>query len=133
MPEYLKTRQTRKRVRRGAALLDRVMPTWFKKINLDQLNLADCAACVCGQLALHSRSQVVRDEMKDIRGRIDKMCGYGAFASYLNTKANGRAATALFPFNIEHGFTANHLDGDFEDLDAAWEREIHRRLTAVTS
>ena len=37
-------------VRRGAALLDRKLPGWHTRINLNTLDLNDCEACILGQL-----------------------------------------------------------------------------------
>ncbi len=39
----------RKRVRRGAALLDQKKRTWFKSIDLDGLAMWDGSACILGQ------------------------------------------------------------------------------------
>jgi len=38
------------RAKRGAELLDRVAPGWFKKIDTSTLNMGDCWLCVLGQV-----------------------------------------------------------------------------------
>lgn len=38
------------RVARGVALLDRVRPGWAQLVDLDRLDMQECAACVLGQL-----------------------------------------------------------------------------------
>ena len=41
------------RVERGAALLDKRMPGWAERIDLEMFVLADCKRCVLGQLGGH--------------------------------------------------------------------------------
>lgn len=40
----------RARVAQGAALLDREVPDWWRRINLDTLRMSACSSCVLGQL-----------------------------------------------------------------------------------
>ena len=39
-----------KRVNIGAALLDKILPGWYKQINLKKLNMSDGSLCMLGQL-----------------------------------------------------------------------------------
>lgn len=57
--------EARARVERGAALLDRAMPSWVERIDLETLKLRSACDCVCGQLGQRSRSPKVREMMDD--------------------------------------------------------------------
>lgn len=37
-------------VKAGALALDKIMPGWFRKIDVDMLDMNDCAKCIVGQL-----------------------------------------------------------------------------------
>lgn len=41
--------QCAKNVARGAAFLDKVTPGWYKRIDLETLNLMEGSNCICGQ------------------------------------------------------------------------------------
>ena len=45
---------------RGAELLDRVMPGWHDKVNLDRLDMSGCSHCVLAQLAGQCYPHAVR-------------------------------------------------------------------------
>ena len=38
------------RVQRGAAILDRLVPFWYKRIDLGRLDLSGCSNCIIGHL-----------------------------------------------------------------------------------
>mgnify|MGYP001564744249 FL=1 len=47
-------------VERGAEVLDRVYPGWWRKIDLDRLDMKDCSDCLLGQLYGDYRSGLVK-------------------------------------------------------------------------
>lgn len=49
------------RVTRGAMWLDDKMPGWELKVNLQDLEMSDCASCVLGQLFGHFTNADVKD------------------------------------------------------------------------
>ena len=44
--------EVRESVRNGARLLDSQIPGWAERINIDELDIADSATCIVGQLHL---------------------------------------------------------------------------------
>ena len=111
-------REARDRATRGAELLDKAMPTWFKKIDLKSLDLADCSNCMCGQLAQHSRAAIVVEELDE------GYSGYAAFKGYLARKFGFYEWGG---FSYDHGFLGNS-GAEYKRLDTAWERLIRNRL-----
>lgn len=51
MDEVKITARVRNDVRRGAVLLDDLVPGWADKINVKRLRMHDGSYCICGQLA----------------------------------------------------------------------------------
>jgi len=39
-----------KRAKRGAELMDRIMPGWHSQIDLDELDMSSCYKCILGQV-----------------------------------------------------------------------------------
>jgi hypothetical protein len=89
----------------GATWLDRMLPGWFRCIDLGALNLADDGCCVIGQL----------------------FGSYNAFQRAGFTTGVGAAV-------IDRGFTTfggnHHTPKNFRKLTDAWKREIEARLAA---
>lgn len=70
----LSSEKTRKRVKRGAKLLDRVGPVdWFWRVDLDDLDLGCCYSCVLGQLYGDYRDGII----KVAKGELDLGNRYG--------------------------------------------------------
>lgn len=65
MLTYSMKKTNEKRVLRGAAWLDEVMPDWFERIDLDELNLADECWCVLGQIVSDVTSEQLTEEGSD--------------------------------------------------------------------
>jgi len=116
--ERARRKSARKAVERGVAVLDARMPTWFKKITLKTLDLADGCNCIAGQLALRSRAAIVVQELRD---------GYSGYASFTQYLARSENYYSL-EWNNEHGFTVMDAEHSFKDLDREWARVIRRKL-----
>ncbi len=61
-----------KRVKRGIRYLNEVKPNWYKKINLNKLNLQKEDVCVCGQLFKSFWSVIYHDDTYDGEARKQK-------------------------------------------------------------
>lgn len=97
-------------VKRGIFWLDENHPGWAERIDLDQLEMAECETCVIGQ--------AVGDYTETIRNQ--------AF----NTRESVLWA-------VEHGFEwpgvavyneAANPTYDYSDLDTLWTEEVKKRL-----
>lgn len=94
------------RAARGAMFLDKGMPGWFKKINLERLDIAFSNSCVIGQLG-EANAQTGGDkfDFNDWRGRVGS------------------------DFAIKHGFYIRHLSSkNWKKQTEAWRMEIRIRL-----
>jgi hypothetical protein len=101
------------RVRRGAALLDRVRPGWAREIDRDRLAMESCDRCILGQLWG------------------DYMDGFRELVRPLDSRILFSAA--------DHGFTLPLREqtgpwtmNRFAALADAWRDEIRKRLEATT-
>lgn len=118
----------RERAERGAALLDKLMPSWFKKVDLDTLKLSSCTDCVCGQIARNSALPYFR-----VKRRWYRRNGYGSqkidwtvALSWLNAKTKKKNVDVD---SYEHGFVAYSNYG-YHQLDKEWGRIVRERLEA---
>lgn len=109
----------KERVARGAALLDRIVPGWEKRIDLEKLDLASCEFCVCGQLANTSRSRFVRERLEDPRD------GYYVFLDYIKSKRKTDGES--YEISDEFGFSTY---GSFSYLNRQWKNLIEERVSA---
>jgi hypothetical protein len=93
------------RVARGAALLDRIRPSWAREIKLDVFDMGLCSKCVLGQL------YGLYDDGLDALGLIS-----GDRAEYI------------------YGFNSSSLTqmASYAALTTAWRAEIRKRLEATT-
>ena len=98
------------RVQRGATLLDRHRPEWWKIINLDELRMHNTCNCVLGQC-------------------------YGAFnQGKLALELTKRASD-----DADNGFEANEKDGyqnlqnEYQNLQNEWVRVITERRQQETA
>ena len=114
-PESLATR-----VRRGVALLDRVMPGWHDRIDVDTLDINFCHRCVLGQLFggnydLGVSTVFVNRELFD-----DAFAGFDSYS--LQRSRENAALTRLWAFVVRTRQAARrdvfyaHRDGDGIDL-----------------
>ena len=90
-------------VANGAQWLDDMHPGWWREINLDALNLADCKRCVCGQLAR---------------------------TWYANEEGQRGYRVILQEYDLVRGFDSCFPDWCYEDLDEEWHKVITARLEA---
>jgi hypothetical protein len=117
------------RARRGAALLDRLYPSWFKKIDLDKLALTSCTDCVCGQLARKSGIRAMREE-RSIVG--EDGVSWTTFTQWMAKKLTRRTSDEVwFTESFEHGFIA-HSDYGYRVLDKEWGRIVRERLETAS-
>jgi hypothetical protein len=101
------------RMLKGVYYLDAHVPGWADRINLDTLEMADCADCVVGQLfpnddGIFGHSVYALWQQADNALATDDDEGYGAY-----------------DWAVRYGFDS------FEDIDAAnaaWKRVIRARL-----
>lgn len=104
-------------VKRGGAWLDQVDPGWYKKINIDQLNLDDYGRCTLGQTLGQNVSM--------------NLCSDGAFSwshgFALNEPDTLRIKTRFGRF---HRIENTNKKGLYRVLTAQWIYEILRRRTA---
>lgn len=100
------------RVEAGAALLDRHVPNWDRRIDLDKLNIASAEFCICGQLANTSRSPKVKAALEDPSD------GYGVFLEYLEEKR---------PDAYVHSHDYGFAGGSMHLLTKAWKALIEGR------
>jgi hypothetical protein len=122
-----------KRVTAGAALLDEKMPGWYKKIDLDSLELSDERHCVLGQLF---------DEPVTVP--LWKRLGYSSPVHALNAGYDATSPVCVANYTagkevlgLEHGGpfgfdVPDYEDPDygkysFGDLDVAWTALIQER------
>lgn len=122
-------------VRTGAETLDQKYPTWFKRIDLDSLNLADCSACIAGQLGEKYLGENY-DGFSSFSGFVRKLIGrlsrkrVESLAGRLDEDGSiywGDVADAL-GFDVPTQKTQfYYMDEAYRYLDHAWLREINRR------
>jgi hypothetical protein len=113
------------RVAAGIAELDQLDPIWFRRIDVDRLDMnsseydpkrpGDCG-CVLAQLD-YRRPGPPRD-----------------YGDYYHALSNwfGREAISL-NWEFAHGFLADHGDVDEQDLAEAWRQAIATRLQGATA
>lgn len=89
------------RARRGAELLDRKMPDWANRIDLDNLDMGSCTSCVIGQ----------------------------ALGCFGPAAVEGLGLDWYSHDDAWHGFTGGPISESvpYGDLEAAWAAEVRRR------
>lgn len=111
----------------GAQLLDEKLPGWWQKITLEELQLNDCSACVCGQLA---QTAVVEEFQYQAKANKKLFSEYDATLGFLDLVWNGvdELGDAL-GYDFEYGFNADtrgYHDGmthaEQQEMDAASQR-----------
>lgn len=108
------TANTLRRVRAGAALLDKAMPGWAKKIKPEKLDLSSCNQCVLGQLYRN-------------KSRIDGFSAGSEELGLTNQKGKKCGFDAQLVRDSYYGFSIND-EADYARLDKAWLYEIGRRV-----
>ncbi len=102
------------RAMRGAEFLDRVMPGWYREVNLTKLRMQHCHDCVLGQL------------VGDYAVRRRRLGDDWIAAAYRTIEGNGQWEHEL-GFSITDLPTDNH---DWDALTSAWQREVRARQGA---
>jgi hypothetical protein len=90
-------------VARGALLLDRVRPGWWREINDDELNMAWCRECVLGQI-------------------------FGDYFRGVDHLPIPRFKAPEYGFDLQ---TETAFEETWVELDNAWRAEIARRADAA--
>jgi hypothetical protein len=118
----------RANVQRGATVLDEKYPTWFRKIDLDNLDLGSCEECVCGQLAYSYFTKEACESGDPFAVFGKKLMSRLSFARRAIVSHYWGEATTEFGFDIP-----DNLDSSAEGyafLDRQWTRQINRRRAA---
>ena len=100
-------------VQRGARFLDERDPDWYRKIDLDTLNLGSSCACVLGQLHLFKHPRTEK-----------KWVAYSRELLEINGEVEEKPWLFGFITDGDHGQF-------FSNLTADWKTEIRRRLKAA--
>lgn len=106
-------------VARGAALLDEKLPDWYNLINLDSLEMADECKCVLGQIGEHkvNLDRLAGEPLTEADGRHF----WGARA------ALGCSDDDVVFCGFDDWATYEGTLTTYEELQAAWTREIEKR------
>jgi len=99
----------KERVAKGAALLDRVEPDWYKHIDRSKLQMDNCITCVLGQCF----------SLKSI-------------SAYENTLRDRLGINSFGTREADHGFNQylppRGLGDTYHNLTDAWIEEINKRF-----
>lgn len=115
-------------VANGAQLLDAKVPGWWRKIDLDSIQMDECQHCICGQLALATYDEVKRAEClaKDGLFYNEHAVYYGLFLEeMLGLEEDWRHG-----FSVAWDENESKALYEWEDLEAEWKRVINARLQA---
>lgn len=88
-------------VNRGAELLDRVMPDWRSKINVDTLNMGSPADCILGQLYGLYHEGLYKLGLTEGEDRFLNGFSYGGPETWHNYQSNSNEWTRLRELWIE--------------------------------
>lgn len=102
-------------IARGVAVLNKRVPDWRARINVDELNLANVTCCVIGQvLSVRSIAPGFGDSTANWAGAVAALSGIPA-------GPRGYTSHAQRDWTIEHGFdTALGVTDRYATLTAAW-------------
>lgn len=124
-------------VEKGMELLDARVPNWWRKIDLDELDMKDCAQCVLGQTFGHDIEQALGAEMFGLPrySHLAKKCS----VDFPNSEDTGyiRGCRLLFGNTIPsytYGFNTANNANHWQALKCEWTRVIaERRAVDATS
>lgn len=131
-------------VKRGSALLDRMVPGWYRDLDLDKLNLSSGYACVLGQLSMSRFQTQLRERYEEEYGDElpeDYLFDYSWVTKmFSDTVDEEWASDSSAP--SEHGFFVNSYevsriarvvpDADEESLSRqAWEDLTYEWADAI--
>jgi len=112
-------------VANGAQLLDERYPGWYRKINLDELEISNGCSCICGQLGSYERDLVEQElEFEEDRWLLfaEQHLGCPEYLPVYSHQSHREWAT----FVTEHGFANDK--GGFTTHE--WKLAIQARLDA---
>ena len=116
-------RAYRDRVARGARRLDKIEPGWFKRIDLNHLNMASPCNCIVGQLYVKSNVPDADNPYHD--ARFDDWAA-ALFAD--NRMFGDRGVSVIYGLDLDG---EDRLDrDDYLTLKERWVIEIQNRLAA---
>ncbi len=121
-------------VKRGARLLDNVLPGWEKRVEIDRLSIASTCNCVLGQ--------VYRGVAPNERSGYGAAAGDATWRDLSGVNKRTKLGRSLFAMREKlakkrpryYGFDADTMNRSgmgsywYMDLDTEWKREIERRL-----
>ena len=138
-------RAARTAVARGTKVLDKILPGWAGKIDLDRLSLDDGEECVLGQLFSEPQTRPAYEvygygtptAMKNSYRHLDGTkyeCDPHAEVCVANYQLGKIVLKEAYPFSkshtedlaVRHGFQAGEIVG-YGDLDEAWAEVIKER------
>lgn len=138
--QYLLEVSPSEAVAAGAQLLDERMPGWWKRVSLEELELASCDRCVCGQLAADAIVQT------STPADMAFLNAYARTIYYLNLGWSSREEETELGFDHHFGFNvmdfsecADSLTVDqwcdltaptYDALEHEWKLVIRARLEA---
>lgn len=124
---------SRTRARRGALYLDRVMPDWYGRVRLRELNLGDACRCVLGQIFDDAHSELMKTLVPTdfTDDALDSGFALG-FEALFSTDDSLPPIHASVMFGFDYGDGDNYAcrTRDWKALTAAWTREIKIRAAA---
>lgn len=123
---------------RGALLLDKILPGWYKEVDLENLNMQSSQLCMMGQLfGTHVESRLAKEmyptEFEDAKRKASVSYGYGDFIPgyVLGTFAHGGFVASITP--PEMGAELKALEtvcSGHLDTRCDWSEEVAKRLAA---
>lgn len=104
----MRERTAREHAARGAAWMDKHDPTWFRRINVEKLDIEYAPHCVIGQY------------------EADRGGDFNTWHDYCSKKMSVRA---LNNFTISHGLCVRHENTEnWQKQTKAWREQINDRL-----
>ncbi len=99
-----------RRVARGAAYLDEVDPTWYRRVDPETLELSSGSSCVLGQLHGEFRLGLRR-----------------AHLFHLSSAPRANLSPTAYGFFNERHVSEELKEKDFRYLNRAWKSEVKKR------
>jgi hypothetical protein len=116
------------RVEAGAALLDKEVPGWHRVINLDELTLSSCEACVCGQVGRAIGYGLIKTRAR--KHNIRRATRFNGMLNFLRERLKlADDGVAFIEVAEAYGFD-RYGKVTYQRLDREWQRIIRGRLEA---
>lgn len=127
-------------VKKGALLLDKILPGWHRQVNLDELQMSSGAQCMLGQLFGHSTEAALARKMypKEMKQAEQQISAYGYAKATWPIFQQGRTQNLLQKLMNKFGLLADvkwitryqalqHVCGG-HDNKCIWAEEVAARL-----